>query len=213
MVKKKTRSKPRLVKGARTRELIKKAVLDLSLEKNWDAITIDDICAATGLTVGAFYYHFPSKDDVVAEIAADFLTKRYETVVEQLDTSAGLFEVYCNVIGSLYSSFLRDPMLCRLTAVVAQRQPSTREQWLELSAPLVAKLVSAAEGAGNTKPVSGPSADFTAIWLLTSLDDYFWRSYGEKKKKSSKKAAALEQKKFVQDLATLWYRASLGADP
>jgi AcrR family transcriptional regulator len=39
----------------------------LFLKKGYEATTIDDILAATGLSKGGFYHYFTSKDDVLAE--------------------------------------------------------------------------------------------------------------------------------------------------
>lgn len=53
----------------------KTRILDAALRtiraKGYAATTVDDICAAAGLTKGAFFYHFPSKE-ALALAAADY---------------------------------------------------------------------------------------------------------------------------------------------
>jgi AcrR family transcriptional regulator len=58
---------PREEKGARTREAIYEASVTLFTKKGYDNVTVDDICHKVGVTKGAFYYHFKSKDQVLRE--------------------------------------------------------------------------------------------------------------------------------------------------
>ena len=47
----------------------RKKLLDASLHvirsKGYEATTVDDICAAAGLSKGSFFHHFKSKDDLI----------------------------------------------------------------------------------------------------------------------------------------------------
>ena len=54
------------------------AAIKLFFEKGYDEVTIDDICAAVGVTKGAFYSHFKSKFDVVVEMVL-ILDEYYRT--------------------------------------------------------------------------------------------------------------------------------------
>jgi TetR/AcrR family transcriptional repressor of nem operon len=59
-------------KGSATREEILAASERLLLERGFAGMSLDDILAATGLTKGAFFYHFKSKADL-----AHALVERY----------------------------------------------------------------------------------------------------------------------------------------
>jgi len=52
-------------------ESSKKAILDAALvlvrQKGFPKTSIRDICKAAGLSIGAFYHHFPSKDALMSE--------------------------------------------------------------------------------------------------------------------------------------------------
>ena len=48
-----------------TRRAILGAAIELSREKGFDKITVRDVCARAGVTTGAFYHHFASKDDIL----------------------------------------------------------------------------------------------------------------------------------------------------
>ena len=49
---------------ARTRTMLQKAHISLILEKGYEAITVDDICAAANVGRSTFYAHYTSKDDL-----------------------------------------------------------------------------------------------------------------------------------------------------
>ncbi len=56
---------PREKRSAQTRTALSEAAFDLFGRYGVDKVTIDDICAQCGVTKGAFYHHFPSKDHIV----------------------------------------------------------------------------------------------------------------------------------------------------
>src|SRR6516162_11633668 len=55
---------------ARTRLL--DAAMQMVREQGYAATTVDDICQAAGLTKGAFFHHFKSKEDLAVTAAAHF---------------------------------------------------------------------------------------------------------------------------------------------
>lgn len=50
-----------------TRRAILDAAAKLSREKGFDKVTIRALCAAAGVTTGAFYHHFDSKEDLLKQ--------------------------------------------------------------------------------------------------------------------------------------------------
>ena len=44
---------------------IQEAALELMREKEFEAVSVREICKAAGITTGAFYHHFQSKDDLL----------------------------------------------------------------------------------------------------------------------------------------------------
>lgn len=49
----------------RTEQVILSSALDLMREKGFDRVSVRDICAHAGITTGAFYHHFRSKDELL----------------------------------------------------------------------------------------------------------------------------------------------------
>jgi len=58
---------------SRRPEIVRAAINLLALQPP-DAISVADIATQAGMTPAAFYYHFPSKDDLLNEIVAGFAT-------------------------------------------------------------------------------------------------------------------------------------------
>lgn len=52
----------RKMQSEETQRKILDTALDLMRKKGFDQVSIRDICKAAGLTTGAFYHHFPSKE-------------------------------------------------------------------------------------------------------------------------------------------------------
>jgi TetR/AcrR family transcriptional regulator, transcriptional repressor for nem operon len=48
------------------------AAMQVIREKGYSATTVDDICGAAGVTKGAFFHHFKSKEDLGVEAATHF---------------------------------------------------------------------------------------------------------------------------------------------
>ena len=53
------------------------AAMHLIRQKGYSATTIDDICAAAGVTKGSFFHHFKTKDELGIEA-----TQQWETITE-----------------------------------------------------------------------------------------------------------------------------------
>jgi len=54
------------------REKLLDAAMRVIRERGYGASTVDDICGAAGVTKGAFFHHFPSKEDLAIAAAAHF---------------------------------------------------------------------------------------------------------------------------------------------
>ena len=50
-----------------TRKAILDAAVRLTREGGFDKLNIRDVCAAAGVTTGAFYHHFSSKEDLLTQ--------------------------------------------------------------------------------------------------------------------------------------------------
>jgi AcrR family transcriptional regulator len=63
----KSKTSIRSVRSKLTRQRIYDTAVSLFLKKGYEKVSIDEICEKVGLTKGAFYSHFKSKDQIVIE--------------------------------------------------------------------------------------------------------------------------------------------------
>jgi AcrR family transcriptional regulator len=59
---------PRTPKAARTRELLIDTAAELFIRRGYEAVSMNDIATAAGLTKGAVYGHFRSKGQLLVEV-------------------------------------------------------------------------------------------------------------------------------------------------
>lgn len=79
-------SKPRQARAERTRALIVDAAAVAFAQGGYDGVSMNDLVRESGLTKGAFYFHFPSKDEIAL---AAFRTKQVELVARVVDAITG----------------------------------------------------------------------------------------------------------------------------
>lgn len=70
-----------VVRRASGRARLLKAAKALFLQQGFDAVTVDDICVAAGMSKGGFYHHFRSKEDVFRLVALEELGRELDLLV------------------------------------------------------------------------------------------------------------------------------------
>jgi AcrR family transcriptional regulator len=74
-------------KKERTRGQIYAAAMELFLARGYDAVTIEEICAAADVARGTFFLHFPTKDALLGEYGRQALAELV-ALVEASDAGA-----------------------------------------------------------------------------------------------------------------------------
>ncbi|MDQ1130163.1 TetR/AcrR family transcriptional regulator [Microbacterium sp. SORGH_AS_0888] len=77
-------------RGARTREQIRSAALGLFVDPGYRATSLRDIAAAAGLSHPGLLRHYPSKDDILRDLVAEFESVNAEWVRERQRSHAPL---------------------------------------------------------------------------------------------------------------------------
>lgn len=80
-------------RGELTRSSIKAAALALFSKQGYRQTSVSQICAAAGMSKGAFYHHFPSKSDLFNQLLNDWLADvkvEIEAIKDQGESLAGL---------------------------------------------------------------------------------------------------------------------------
>jgi AcrR family transcriptional regulator len=107
-----------------TEERILKQAMRLFLEKGYHGTSIDDITQAAGLTKGALYWHFRSKDDLLKRIVEAFDKHFLDGLIKALKEAKG------GAVDKL-------EMLSRYNAAFAYYNPELCVSFTTLAAELV----------------------------------------------------------------------------
>lgn len=94
-MKEKTTDK-RKIQGAETKKKLYEAAEKLFMQSNYSDVSIEDITHEAGITKGAFYVHFESKDALIAIMIADYVAradKNYNTYLESLSEKMSASEI------------------------------------------------------------------------------------------------------------------------
>jgi AcrR family transcriptional regulator len=112
-------------------ELVRRALIDsaarLAIECGLQAVTVQAVADAAGVTKGGLFHHFPNKDKLIDAVLKDQLDK-FDAVIEatlaQDDDSYGCFTrayVIANLSMAEYAPALESTCIALLTDPVARR--------------------------------------------------------------------------------------------
>ncbi|MBP8076230.1 MAG: TetR/AcrR family transcriptional regulator [Phocaeicola sp.] len=86
-------------KAVLTKERIKRTAEKMFIEKGYVATTLRDITAKAGVTTGAFYKHYGSKEEILISIFNDGFTKQWEKFYELKEDITPI--TYAKIIGEI----------------------------------------------------------------------------------------------------------------
>jgi AcrR family transcriptional regulator len=93
-----------------TRRRLYDAALEVFRRDGVAGCRIDDIVRAAGVSRGSFYFHFPTKDDVLIELMRE-TERKITSALDALPTEAELQSVLATVVSSLVGIWEEDPSL------------------------------------------------------------------------------------------------------
>lgn len=76
------RKKADATKGDVTRDRIKDAVIHLVATRGRNALRIQDICRKAEITHGGFYFHYKNKEEILCELAGDWMRAFKQTLLD-----------------------------------------------------------------------------------------------------------------------------------
>lgn len=159
-----------------TREKLVDAAVRLMLKRGFVATGVDDVCAEAGVTKGAFFHYFKSKEDIgVAALQrwADFGMALYAEA-ERLDISEDPL-VRVHKMLDIMTGFAEQPeeCVCCLVGMFAQEMSFTNEQLRKGSAKALGDWTTyVATLLKEAKEIHKPVIDFDAegvAWFLNSI--------------------------------------------
>lgn len=117
-------------RSGETREKILKSAFDAFAHEGYDATGVAEICSAAGVSKGAFYHHFPSKQDVFITLLNDWLAEIDQALAGAIRSSStvaeGILAMADRARGIFSSSDERLPMFLEFWTR-ASRDPAVRQ--------------------------------------------------------------------------------------
>lgn len=145
----------------RRKELLREEILEathlLMAERGYAAMSMDDLAARVGVSKPTLYSQFPTKEDLVAAMAAKLLDRVFADVAAAEPGASPLAQL----LGILHT-IVRVQVERHTTAMqlwmpeiidILERSPATRDQLLEVDR-VVVELVRAAAAAGEIDPAA-----------------------------------------------------------
>jgi len=86
-----------------TRAQILEAALDLFSHAGYDATSVDAVCAQAGVSKGAFYHHFPSKQAVFLQLLENWLAVLDASFAAARDESENVAQIFVNMSATIPS--------------------------------------------------------------------------------------------------------------
>lgn len=187
----------RLTKSERTKEAILEQTLFLFQQEGYESVTMRELAKTCGLSLGAFYYHFKNKEEIVLEIFKASLAGHVERTQKYLSSHRPSLETA--MIWICRDRFKEFESYRAILRVLAQRldpqdpispwhkssQP-IREQSIELFEEVVSSCLSKVNSNNHRQLAYG-------LWLQHLLILGFWsfdRSTGDKKTETLLKQSA-----------------------
>ena len=162
-------------RGLQTRTRILEAAQSEFARHGYDATGVAELCRVAGVTKGAFYHHFPSKQEVFLELLSSWLNALDEQARQVVGTDSPAPDVLLSM-ARMSSQVLVDahgqlPMFLEFWAQAA-RDPSV---WQATVAPyrryrsLFAELVRRGVKDGSLRPVEPEDAARTILALAVGM--------------------------------------------
>lgn len=157
---------PLQARAEATRRRILDSAVDLFSELGYGETGLADVLARAGVSKGAFYYHFDSKEAVAVAIIEDYRRRNAEAVLERIDLSAPMLDRMI-VATFVSAAILESDKTARignlLLQALGQVSSVASRVYSEWTAEFVANLTAAVQGIGPRDGVD-PAEFAEAMW-------------------------------------------------
>jgi AcrR family transcriptional regulator len=159
---------------AETRSRIQQAAVEVFTARGYDRASLDEVAEAAGLTKGAVYSSFSSKDDLFSSLVADRLDQRLALVADIADDGKRdlrqLFDAAEDDLAALFTTQRDWHVLFIECWARAMRDPARRKEWARQRRAARAVIADFFErhvaATGDALPV--PAADLALVSMALS---------------------------------------------
>jgi AcrR family transcriptional regulator len=151
--------------------MIKATIQELIAETGFQDLKLEDVCARAGVTVGAFYFHFPSKDAALEEMWVEMNRDFYEGILAA-DTGESLESFVKLLLRRSIDLCIESPVLFRVGYWLIPRSMSVYRSWVDSRSGVVRRLVTltAASRGRQGRPSRADALD--VHFLMSGLEGF-----------------------------------------
>jgi len=164
----------RVAQGLRSRDSLLRAAAHHFAERGFSATSVDDVCREAGVVKSAVYWHFASKEGLLAAVLEETATAWIDGIVASVHQTGDPRERLSRAIGGMRELVETRPALLRLLhSMLLERtadSPETRAVLLRVFDRARAALV---DGIAEVIGIRPPGLDDTAALALAALDGIF----------------------------------------
>ena len=174
-----------------------------------DEILLDEICEGAGVTIGAFYWYFKTKDGVVEEIAIDAIRDLFADF-DAAPMDGDLYETFYAVNQAQIAK--RDlKKLARTVAVLLHTNEQVFAEWWRLRQAFVSRLAALAIKARRDAGLPSLGMAQVMEFLLAGTEGVHETLFHGAA--PGREPAPADLRATVAKLAATWHRAVLARDP
>ncbi len=118
-------STQRAKNAARTKKKIFKTAISLFAKYSFKDVTVDDICKKAGVSKGAFYLHFPSKESLLIEQFNE-IESYYDSLYDQYADLQTASEKVLTIIDGMMDYFVNELGVQTVTVIYASHLTSNQ---------------------------------------------------------------------------------------
>ena len=148
---------------------IHQAITELVKEKNYDSITIREICQKADISIGSYYKHFNSKDDIIVQQSMKSSLHTREEIAPRLNRETGLanLEVQNELLNGNDVEWLRE-----IFRIYLYHRADTMPDKNSINYRVLKKVVSAGQKDGSIRN-DIPADELAWIVLKMIIANYF----------------------------------------
>lgn len=178
------RTDTRRAKGAATRRHLLDVAAALFAEQGYEATSFKDLIAASGLSHGAFYFHFDSKEHLGLEVFRDTQQRLLEAVTARIDPDASGLERFRQLWQARAEVLAADPSLRAIRKIAATfgdhpDRAAELAQFHERPVAFIASMLADARATGDVRDDVDPrQAAEAAFAAAIGIDEVSERTTG-----------------------------------
>jgi len=178
------RGGPRSRKGAKTRARLLEAAKEVFEEQGWVDTRIGDITARAGLSHGAFYHYFDSKEQIFREIAEqldDLLAEPMESVILARDSGTTPYERLLTALRRHLESYRAEAAMMGVIEQVAryaEEVADVRYSQIVHHREQIARSIQTLQRRGRANAAIDPEIAAAALGAMTERFAEMWLVQG-----------------------------------